>query len=788
VSRICILSCLFAAGCLLGLRTSSSTGAALLPLLLSGSALLLLIVCWRPSVKTANRATAAFLLLGVVAGGLRGEALNQGCIASLRDGSVVRLQGTAATLPDRDEVVRLATAWRVVEGQRRACEAEVRGRASAELAELLEPGRDLEVIGRWRASPQRGTGWPRPAAWRGTLVIDSVGLLPTGSVAAPTTRLRHGLMVKAQRTLRGNLGERAGMAEALVLARRDGLDPGVREHFVAAGLAHLLAISGLHIGIIAGGVLTMALRGGLSALPARGVALGLTLIYVLLLGAPQPASRAVLQFGLLAIGLVLQRPADAWALLATAALVLMVRDPLAVLDAGVQLSFAGIGGLLAFRAPLMERLPRRLPRWFRDALAASIAASAATSPIAAIHFGQFAPIGILSSVVATPLVALLLPVLGCVLLLGAAAPALAPLPAFVADVMLGVLDHGVRFTAGLPGGGSALSWHLWLSGMLAALTAVLVRSLLREASDGAADADGRLRGLEAPVVRRAWLPVAAALAVLVLVPPLADRSAGRGIQIHAIDVGQGDAFAIRTPAGRWLLVDAGPRSLTFDAGQRVLVPYLLKQGARRIEAMVLTHPHADHVGGARAVIEQLRVGMVLDPWVPEANGIYLGTIAAARLAGVPWYPARQGAVLRVDGVELEVLHPVDPLLDATGDANDISVVLLLRYGAFTALLLGDASATIENALVRSRGGMLDVDMIKIGHHGSRFSTGDSLLAATTPVLAVIGVGRRNRYGHPAPEVLGRLAAHGVPVLRTDELGSFIVGVSPAGRIRGAARK
>jgi competence protein ComEC len=270
---------------------------------------------------------------------------------------------------------------------------------------------------------------------------------------------------------------------------------------------------------------------------------------------------------------------------------------------------------------------------------------------------------------------------------------------------------------------------------------------------------------------------AAGAAFLIL--PLAAAPA-RGVEIAFVDVGQGDAIAIHTPADRWLLVDAGPWDEDYDAGEKRVLPWLRAHGARRIEAMVLTHPHNDHIGGAAAVMRGMRVGRLIEPGLPFGTPVYLGMLKTAEERGVAWNAARQDRVLRIDGIELTFLWPIDGALDAPEDANDISAVMRLRYGSFSLLLTGDAPSSVEHALVERYGEGLRADVYKAGHHGSRTASSQELLETVRPALAVISCGRRNKYGHPAPETLARLHADGIAVARTDEDGTVVVRVQAGG--------
>jgi competence protein ComEC len=191
----------------------------------------------------------------------------------------------------------------------------------------------------------------------------------------------------------------------------------------------------------------------------------------------------------------------------------------------------------------------------------------------------------------------------------------------------------------------------------------------------------------------------------------------------------------------------------------------------------------DHIGGARALFESFDVTTVMDPAVATGKDLYFETLAAARNAGGAWVAAESGRELDAGGVVLRVLAPDSALLDGLHEANDLSVVLRLEYGGFSGLFLGDAHVAIENRLVARHGAALASKLLKVGHHGSRTSTGDSLLVAVRPELALISVGRRNRYGHPDPQVMARLRRYGVSVARTDESGSLVLRVRPDGSMR-----
>lgn len=554
-------------------------------------------------------------------------------------------------------------------------------------------------------------------------------------------------------------GPHAPLVAALTLAHTRGLDPAVRDTFARSGTAHLLAISGFHVGVVAGLLLTLLRGAGVRPRRAGVVAAGAAWLYVALLGFPDAATRAALILSAVALSRARGRPPARWGALGSALLVLVALDPARLASPGFQLSFAGAAGLVGWARPvqawLARQLPRRTPEEFTSAVAAGVAATVATLPIVAWHFERVALVGIPATLVATPLVVLALP-----------------------GALVSLAAHAVHPAAGhfLAGGtGVALAGLAWVARILSApewasvwvprgwVTAGIAGMLLTGWVAGSARGHARrivlAGGVSAGIV--AW--------------PALVTLQGRGtVELLMVDVGQGDAIAVRTPAGRWVLVDAGP-PWRGDPGAAPLVRALRRRGVQRLEALVLTHPDLDHIGGATAVLASFPVLQIVDPAVPAGKTPYVALLEEAERRGIPWRGAGQVGRLAWDGVELTVLHPLaggGGLVGGDTESNDASVVMSLTFGDFDALLTGDAPAAVERHVLP--GVSATLELLKVGHHGSRTSTAPELLAHARPRVALISVGRRNRFGHPATEVLARLDEHGVEVRRTDREGTLAV--------------
>jgi competence protein ComEC len=246
------------------------------------------------------------------------------------------------------------------------------------------------------------------------------------------------------------------------------------------------------------------------------------------------------------------------------------------------------------------------------------------------------------------------------------------------------------------------------------------------------------------------------------------RGNGR-LEMHVIDVGQGDALAIRTPRGRWILVDAGPSWDGGDAGRRTVAPYIRRFGGDVVH-QVITHPHLDHYGGVPGVLSPLAVDSVWEGGA-RANAGYVDWRSRERR---PWGVLSAGDSLVLDGVVCRVLAPTPVWGASQENPNEASVVLRVEYGEQRWLLTGDAEAGAEEWLLAQARGGLAATVLKVGHHGSRSSSSPAFLEAVAPRVAVISVGRDNDYAHPSVEVLQRLDAIGAHVLRTDDEGTIVL--------------
>ena len=554
--------------------------------------------------------------------------------------------------------------------------------------------------------------------------------------------LRYRIRDRVARRIDALYGQRSGLVAALVLGRRGDISPALRARFVESGLAHLLAISGLHVGILSlwlGFVARLVGAGRHTwAYAAAGV-----WIYVAMLGFPAPAFRAAWFITLYGTARIRQRHPSPTTILAVAAFAIVAVTPGAITSVGAWLSFGALWGTAsALRAAPRARGVARL-------VVVSIGATLATAPITALTFGSVAPVGVVANLVAIPLAGVAVPaVFGSLVaggvLAGAAGVALTGIERVAA---LGAAIPGGHLN-GDPGVGFALPWVLlvsvatWIVYRRPAWTLVRWRLLA-----GAAVLSWAFVALD-------HLPIGSTT----------------GLTLYVLDVGQGDAIVLRTPHGRWVLVDAGPRTLSGDAGRRVVVPFLRRHGVRALDLVILSHGDADHLGGIPAVLGAVPVGRVMEPGQPLGTELYLEHLGAVAEAGAQWSAARAGDTLIVDGVTLVVLHPDASWLARELRPNENSVVVRVTFGRFDALLSGDIGWPAESLLIDD---VQRVELLKVGHHGSAGSSYDAWLDAVRPKVAVISVGR-NGYGHPAGAVLQRLRARGVTVYRTDRGGTVTI--------------
>lgn len=251
------------------------------------------------------------------------------------------------------------------------------------------------------------------------------------------------------------------------------------------------------------------------------------------------------------------------------------------------------------------------------------------------------------------------------------------------------------------------------------------------------------------------------------------------LAVTFLDVGQGDCAFIRTPSGHTMLVDGGGRAGDEEetTGMKLVEPFLRRRIVNKIDVLVLTHPHDDHLRGLIPVVRDFRVGTVLDPGIAHGSEAYKRFLSFVEARRIPYRRAVRGQVIDFgDGVRAEVLHPPNPLL-ATDDENDNSVVLRITFGSEALLLTGDAGADAESEIISS-GAVLTSNVLKVAHHGSSYSTSDRWLDAVRPEIAVISVGRNNSFGHPSHETLDRLTSRGIRLFRTDRCGAVTVTLRP----------
>lgn len=712
-------------------------GIALAPWISSAMAwwLLLAALAWSASLVVLGRLGAAtsLLLLGVAAAGaLRATPLPlpSDHLARLPLPVVARVEGRLVAEPVRvaADRRRLLLDAEGVDGTPRAGRLQITVYGTT-LPPLTE-GQRIEATLRLHPA----AGFRNPDGFDYAASLHREGIFVVGSARAERVVAledsRPPWPVRVKRAAREAMARALPPASAallggLLLGDRGELPRETDEAFRRAGVYHVLAVSGFNVALVAGAVWALLTLARVGRRPAAVGAIVALIGFALVVG-PEPSVLRAVIMGVLVLGaLLLDREASVLNGLALAALLLLAARPGDLLDPGFQLSFAATAGIV------LAPLPRGL---IPGALGVSVAAQLAVLPIALVHFNQLSLIGPLANLGVVPLAAVatvagllaaalaLLTEAGATILFNATWPILLALRAVVA------------LAAAMPAALLRLPAPHWTA--IVAYTLGLGLALLGWRLRDAAPARSRLAGGAAGALL--------AGAALIALWPLLRPADGR-LRLSVLDVGQGDAIVMETPAGPTALIDAGPGGpMRLDAGERVVAPFLWNRGVRRLAVAVTTHDDHDHAGGLAAVRRHFTIAETLGP----ATRHWIG------------------------GVSVLVLTPPRA---ATGSRrrNDDALVLRIDYGLASFLLASDITAVVERELLASSA-PLRATVLKVAHHGSPGSSTAPFLERARPSFAVISVGPRNPYGHPAPDVLARLAAVGARVYRTDRDGAVIL--------------
>lgn len=568
------------------------------------------------------------------------------------------------------------------------------------------------------------------------------------------------LAFRAKERVKGIIGaslpsREAHILQAILFGDKEGLAEAQLNVWKNLGVMHVFAVSGLHVGYVL--VLALALGRCLRLSPSFLLVLTtlLLLFYGALCGFTPSVSRAIIM-AVVGLGAYeFGREKDFATSLALAAFILLLINPTYLFEAGFQLSFAATAGIVYFY-PLWDYLLSFLPPW-RRYLAAPLAAQLATFPFVTYHFNTF-------PLLALPANLLVVPVVGVVVTLGLFAfgfsflfPSGAEMLFLSAGALLEGLNLCLAQLASLPGASFSLATPgLWLSLFSSGVIIAFRELTLR---------------------KREWLLPFSLIFLLFLILSSFPKSAP--LKVVFLDVGQGTAVYIRTPEGRNLLYDGGGTSpyleTDFEVGQKIVVPFLQRQGVRRLDVVLSSHPDQDHLQGLFTVLEEIPTSLLVCPAPLSSHPAYQALFRLAAEKKVPVAFASQGDTLQIgSSVAFNFLHPSSSFAQTQGSENNHSLVLRISWGEISFLLTGDIERETMENLLQTCPRQLPATVLGIPHHGSPHGDHKPFLEAVSPHVVVIQVGEGNNYGHPAPQIINFWAQKGVPLYRTDLHGAVTI--------------
>ena len=570
----------------------------------------------------------------------------------------------------------------------------------------------------------------------------------------------------------------SGFIKAIIIGDRAGLRHSLNDDFIKTGTVHAIAISGLNVGLIA------AIFLGALALIRLPKKINLVLVacimvlYIFIAGSSPPIVRAVIIFIVFVAGYLINRESEMLNSLAFAALIMLLANPKELFDPSFQLSFISIASMIIFMPKINGFLGIDTIRrnsflgksrfYILSAVSVSMAAWLGTWPIVAFYFNIISPVALIANLVVVPTLFLLTAASFIFLLADILSGYLALFMAHRISAFCGALFTANHFLAGFPFAYIRLAAPspAFMIGYYAAIFLIVAPPKVEL---------GKLRA------RNAEILILILLFFNILIWPDAAAMKGDLLKITFLDVGQGDAALVELPGGKNVLIDAGTGGdeESFDAARSVVAPYIWNKKINKLDAVIVTHFHEDHLGGIIYILENFKVSRVMDNGAScERSGIFDKYLRAIKVKKIRRETIGDGDAINFNGGTIFVLNPEKD--KEIADCNENSLVLKIHYKTFNALFCGDASGSALERMTDRYGNFLRSDIIKIPHHGGNVGSEvivKNFFSASGAKIAVISVAKMNRYRAPSQKTLKALTDLNSITYETKDNGAVIVSVN-----------
>lgn len=566
-------------------------------------------------------------------------------------------------------------------------------------------------------------------------------------------RFKKGFINKVEGTFDDYLTkDNSSLMKAIVLGKYSYLDEESINQFRDLGLAHILAVSGLHIGILAAFLVSLMAYIGVNRKINIGLTMAIIWFYAYIIGSPPSVLRANIMFSLLLLSELWREPYDSINTLFFALFLMIIINPFWIFSIGFQLSFIATFFII-YLTPKLSGIFYPYDSNIIKSLAGILSVQFGLLPIQAYYFNRIPLIAVVANLILIPLFSICL-ILSMVLIpFSFISRIIAKSISLVINFLLNIQSYGIEL----------FNYFSYLSLKLSSpsIMGILIYYIFIFVLFGILKVEN--------LNKRVTKAITFYLLFLIIVNSFA-ISVNQRLDINFIDVGQGDSILLNTKEGSYLIDTGGNIFGNFDIGENILLPYLEKTGIFKLKGVFITHYDADHCKSLPYLMDNMKIENIYLGYEREGNELYEEIKEKALDKGVPIYILKKGDKLKLDNnTNVFVVGPDEELLrNPKHNENDLSLVLLLNYYDENILFTGDIEKTGEQSLIKSLNA--DIDFLKVPHHGSKTSSSIDLLESTKPKVGFISVGRNNSFGHPHFDVINRYEDNNIKLYRTDQLG------------------